>query len=179
MTVHNMSKVKGILILECIDKNDPGSEGRFLSHMFSLMDVPSQYIEIRTKRQFVAMIEASPFNIVHITTHGYVTPKFDGFWTPAEEKLWIEDFSKDSLKGKTVVSTACRSGARKFARKFRKRVSAKYYIAPEGKPKFHNSIYFAHWFYHNVIVLKLSPTVAMKKYDEGYKNPHDFTLFDH
>lgn len=169
-------KIDGVLILESIDKNDPGSEGRFLSHMFNLMDVRSQYVEVRTKQQFIAMFDANPFNAV--TTHGYVTPNFDGFWTPAGDRLRTEDFSEGSAKEKLIVSTACRSGFETFAQPFRKRVSAKYYIAPEGSPKFHNAIYFAHWFYHNVIVLKLAPCEAMKKYKEGYKNPHDFTLFD-
>jgi hypothetical protein len=173
----NKSSAKGVLILECLDNADPGSEGRFLSHMFNLMDVPSQYAEIRTKQQFIAMLGANPFDIVHITTHGHVPAagKFLGFWTP-KGTVRLADFQRDVLHEKMVISTACLSGIATFAKPFIKRVSAKYFIAPGKGPKFHNAIYFAHWFYHNIFVLKLSPPKAVKKYRDGYKNPHDFKI---
>lgn len=37
----------GVLAQECIDRTEPDSEGRSLSHMFNLMAVTSQYVEIR------------------------------------------------------------------------------------------------------------------------------------
>ena len=48
-------KRNGVLILECLDKSDPGSEGRFLSHMFDLMEVQHQYVEVRTKYQMISL----------------------------------------------------------------------------------------------------------------------------
>lgn len=171
------STKKGVLILECIDKPDPGSEGHFLSHMFNLMQVPSQYMEIRTKQQFLAMLGANPFGIVHITTHGSVDRRenFLGFWTP-EGVVYPNDFAKSGLQGKTIVSTACRSGSAKFANPFVKQVLPKYYIAPRKSPYFHNAIFFAHWFYHSIFVLKRQPDTAVEKYRDGYKNPHDFMV---
>jgi hypothetical protein len=174
------SRIQGILILECLDTTDPGSEGRFLSHMLNIMEAPSQYIEIRTREQLIAILKTNPFNAVHITTHGHVagqSDKFQGFWTP-KGTVRLEDLPEGSLQKKIVISTACRSGTKKFAQLLVKRLSPTDYIAPTGSPKFHNSIYFAHWFYHNVLILKLSPAEAVKKYNEGYKNPHDFVHYE-
>ena len=176
VTASKKSSVTGILILECLNKTDPGSEGRFLSHMFNLMDVRSQYAEIRTKQQFIAMLGANPYDVVHITTHGYVPQKeFGGFWTP-KGTVRLTDFPPGILQGKTAISTACKSGMQKFSKEFIKLVSPDYYVAPEGSPKFHNAIYFAHWFYHNWFVLGRSPLEAVEKYRDGYKNPHDFII---
>lgn len=171
---------RGVLILECVDDADPGSEGHFLSHMFNIMEVPSQYLEIRNKQQFLAMSETSPYSMVHITTHGRVNSRetqFKGFWTP-NDTVRLDDFPDDLLKGRTVVSTACLSGQKKFGKSFVERMSAKAYIAPSGSPSFRNAIYFAHWFYHNVLVLKLTPPRAIAKYNDGYKNPHGFAIFN-
>lgn len=148
--------------------------------MFNIMEIQSQYIEVRTKEQFVGMIGVNPFNVVHITTHGHVaetkgTEKFVGFWTP-DGTVALQDLAKPALRGKTVVSTACMSGTTTFARSLVKQTSVRCYIAPKESPRFHNSIYFAHWFYHNIFILKLSPLEAVKKYNGGYKNPHDFTI---
>lgn len=80
--------------------------------MFNVMKVPSQYVEIRTKRQFIAMMETTPFRFIHITMHGHVTKddnEFRGFWTP-EGTVKLEDLSSQDLQGKIVVSTACLSG---------------------------------------------------------------------
>lgn len=91
------SSANGVLILECLDEIDPGSEGRFLSHMFNLMEVPSQYAEIRTKEQFTAMLGANQFDVLHITTHGHVATKNDkfiGFWTP-KGTVRLTDFPED------------------------------------------------------------------------------------
>lgn len=99
----------GVLVLECIDKTDPGSEGRFLSHMFNLMDVKSQYVEIRTKAQLLTMLETSPYKTIHIITHGALTKEqFQGFRTPSGS-VRLEAFPDDLLSDKTLVSTACKS----------------------------------------------------------------------
>src|SRR4051794_18340386 len=109
---------KGVLILECLDGTDPGSEGRFLSHMFDIMEVDSQYVEVRTRRQFLAMLNSTPFQNIHIATHGQVTGRgesFKGFWTP-DGVVRLGDFLDRSLHGCLVLSTACKSGSAPFAR---------------------------------------------------------------
>jgi hypothetical protein len=62
----------GVLILECPHEGDPGSEGRFLLHTFGLMSVDSRYIEVRTKRQLLSLLDRPQFRIIHLTTHGRV-----------------------------------------------------------------------------------------------------------
>jgi hypothetical protein len=167
----------GVLVLECIDKTDPGSEGRFLSHMFNLMDVKSQYVEIRTKAQLLTMLETSPYKTIHITTHGALTKEqFKGFWTPSGS-VRLEAFPDDLLSDKTLVSTACKSGSKAFAEAFVEKTGARFYIAPTASPYFHNAIFFAHWLYHKVFILKVSVPRAVKDYRDGYKNPHDFAIY--
>lgn len=61
-------KRNGVLVLECLDHADPGSEGRFLSHMFDLMEVEHQYVEIRTRNQLIS----GGFNFE--LQHRYLTP---------------------------------------------------------------------------------------------------------
>jgi hypothetical protein len=164
----------GVLILECLDtkKGDPGSEGRFLVHMLNLMEVQNQYVEIRTKQQFSAMLGVNPFDVVHITTHGALKDQqFRGFWTP-KGTVRLDDFDDGALDAKVVVATACGAGQLDFKNEFIKKVSCKYYIAPDGTPIFHNAIFFAHWFYHNLFVLKRSPPEIVTRYNDNYKNPH-------
>jgi hypothetical protein len=153
--VARKSPARGVLILECLQRTDPGSEGRFLSHMFNLMEVPNQYVEIRTKRQFIAMLGANEFDVVHMTTHGSLgtEDEFVGFGTP-EGTVRLKEFPADVLNGKTVVSKACRSGALQFRRQFIKRVAAKYYIAPKEKRYLSDTIFFSHVFYRNLFVHK-------------------------
>ena len=79
--------------------------------------------------------------------------------------------------GHIVVSTACKSGAVAFARGLMKTLKPKIYIAPKKGPQFRNAIFFAHWFYHNIFVLKHQPATAIKNYRNRYKNPHDFVVF--
>ena len=125
----------GVLIIECLDDGDPGSEGRFLAHMFKLMEVPHQYVEIHTRAQFLAMLATNPYYIAHIATHGYIPDKkFDGFWTP-DNIVGLQDLDADTLKGRSVVSTACCSGAAHFRRKFIDRVACNYAHRTGEKPE--------------------------------------------
>lgn len=169
---------KGVLILECIDHSDPGSEGRFLSHMFNLMKVKSQYVEVRTRKQLLSLIGCSPYNYIHITTHGVVSEKFVGWWTPDSEvdKANLRSL-EGKLTGKTIVSTACGSGDKAFCKYIVHKLGCKFFLAPKGKPKFHNSIMFAHIFYHKLFVLKQSVNKSYEAYDKNYKNPHCFTFY--
>jgi len=78
---------KGVLIIECLDLSDLGSEGKFLSHMFDLMEVSHQYLAVRTKYQLLTLIKNSPYKVIQIKTHGSCRERkkreiFKGWWTP-------------------------------------------------------------------------------------------------
>lgn len=172
---------RGALIIECIDKSDPGSEGRFLSHMFDIMDVPSQYVEVRTPDQFIGLMACAPYEFIHITTHGCVSSpseKFLGWWTP---KGKVNEKNLGPLKGKldgtVIVSTACKSAADAFGRYVVDTLGARYYIGPTMSPRFHNAILFAHIFYHKLFILGHSPRKSYEAYDDNYKNPHAFEIY--
>jgi len=170
---------KGVLILECLSESDPGSEGKFLSHLFSLMNVPHQYIEVHTRYQMLALLKKSPYKIIHITTHGSVNDedKFLGFWTKdgtiTKELL---DPLNGKLDGHTIVSTACMSADKTFREEFISNTLCDFFIAPTGSPKFHNSVFFSHIFYQKHFILHKDVETILTEYNEQYKNPHDFSL---
>lgn len=172
----------GVLILECLDEADPGSEGQFLLHMFKLMGVDAQYVEVRTKRQLLALLDRPPFRLVHITTHGRIDerrpgrkPRFCGLWSPTSD-LTTADLGK--LKGKlakrSIISTACMSGAKGFARQFVKTTGCIHYIAPQKSPTFATAIYFSHLLYHKYFELankhKQNIPKIVGDYNKKYKN---------
>lgn len=174
---------RGVLILECLDQADPGSEGLFLAHMFNLMEIEHQYVEVRTKHQILALLQKSPYEIIHITTHGSVkrrkkTKKFNGLWvkdgiiTKNELKRSIQN----KLAGYTVVSTACLSGKDLFAEDFTNITACDYYVAPSGSPGFYDAIFFAHIFYHKYFIKEKSVVKILAEYNKRYKNPHNFSL---
>jgi len=172
---------KGVLILECIDHSDPGSEGRFLSHMFNLMKVKSQYVEVRTPGQMLSLMDCSPYKYIHITTHGFVRTqhkKFVGWWTPKgtvrKDDLMVLE---GKLTDKIIVSTACKSGKKAFCTYIVNNLRCKYYLAPERSTRFSSSIFFAHIFYHKLFVLKQSVEDSYNAYNRKYKNPHCFTIY--
>lgn len=170
----------GVLVLECIDKDDdPGSEGRFIAHMLSLMQVAHQYVEIRTKRQLTQLIQSTPYSIVHVTTHGSInrTKKFVGLWTHdgALKGNALEDI-RDELDGVTVICTACQAADPEFVATFVRITGCKLYIAPVEGPSFANAIFFAHVLYHKHFVLHRSITRAFAQYSGTYKNPHKFVI---
>jgi len=171
-----------VLILECSKESDPGSEGRFLSHMFNLMEIPHQYVEVRTKRQLILLLKSTPYTIIHITTHGSRKKiknkkRFVGLWTPngtlKEDNLVL---LKNQLKRCTVISTACCSADRRFRKAFKKITKCTYYIAPKRAVHFPDSIYFAHIFYHKHLRLNRSVKQSYEEYDEKHKNPYQFVL---
>lgn len=175
----------GVLIIECLDHSDPGSEGKFLSHMFDLMEVAHQYLEVQTICQFLTLIKNSPYKIIHITTHGSFREQkkreiYKGWWTPNGTITAgvVEKELKSSLKRRIIVSTACGSGDSGFSRALTNLAECKTYVAPEGCPKFHNAIFFSHIFYHKYFILKKSIIDIMNEYNDLYKNPHEFRYFD-
>lgn len=176
-----MSRKDGVLILECLGKSDLGSEGYFLAHMFDLMNVESQYVEVRTKYQLLALLKKPPYKVIHITTHGSVRGKgqeenFCGLWTKEGTISHKQIKELDGqLKGCTIVSTACLSGEPTFSEIFIKGSGCAHYIAPTGSPRFHNSIFFAHIFYHKHFILKKEVKDILLEYNDRYKNPHKFS----
>lgn len=150
----------GVLVLECLDEADPGSEGQFLLHMFNLMKKSAQYVEVRTKRQLLCLLDKPPFRLVHITTHGSFDedsgrkPTFRGLWSPTDD-LTLADLSKlkGALSGRAVITTACMSGSRTFARQFVALTGCLHFVAPKKSPSYATAIYFAHLLYHKYFML--------------------------
>ncbi|MGA3118477.1 MAG: hypothetical protein ABSF90_29125 [Syntrophobacteraceae bacterium] len=174
-------RTKGVLILECMDKSDPGSEGRFLRHMFNLMEVDHQYVEVRTRYQLIALMKKSPYKVIHITTHGSVARRkkqsFKGLWF--KDGIFGISETKE-LEGKlqkcSVVCTACMAGDNICASEFVRITKCDNYIAPSGSPRFHNSIFFAHILYHKHFIFGRGLSEVISEYDDTYKNPHGFAL---
>jgi hypothetical protein len=171
---------KGVFILECLANDDPGSEGQFLAHMFRLIEVPYQYIEVRTRGQFMALLTRSPYEIIHITTHGSVLKttkgkRFTGLWFP-DGKMTAQGlrFLNGELSGRSVVMTACLSGEQKFAHQLIVKGHCSYVVAPKGSPSFVNAIFFSHILYHQYFVRRRSLAEILRRYDKRYKNPHHF-----
>lgn len=178
----------GVLILECLGGADPGSEGQFLLRMFDLMEVDAQYIEVRTKRQLLALLDWPPFSVVHITTHGAVVergfgrkPRFRGLWSPNED-LTSADLGrlKGKLRRRTIITTACMSGTKNFARRFVEDTGCDYYVAPKKSPGYATAIYFSHLLYHKYF--RLADTFGrdiskiVEDYADRYKNVAEFSV---
>lgn len=170
----------GVLILECLDEADPGSEGQFLLHMFDLMRVDAQYIEVRTKRQLLSLLDRPPFRMVHITTHGSVVedksdrkPRFRGLWSPTQD-LTLSDLGSlnGKLSARSVITTACMSGERRFARRFVQETGCGHYVAPKKSPYYSTAIYFAHLFYHKYFRLREKYERNILRIVEDYDGMH-------
>ena len=178
----------GVLILECLDKADPGSEGQFLLHMFHLMHVNVQYVETRTKRQLLSLMDRPPFRLLHITTHGSIDqsgsghkPSFCGLWSPTQD-IAASDLAqlKGKLRGRSVITTACMSGTPNFAKRFVRETGCEYYVAPRKSPTYATAIYFSHLLYHKYFRFSdrygrdIPKIVA--DFDERHKNVADFRV---
>ncbi|AZC33213.1 MULTISPECIES: hypothetical protein [Pseudomonas] len=171
---------KGVCIIECVCEDDPGSEGKVLKEIFNLMQVKSKLIRVKSIKQLLKALTQTEMTHVHIATHGAVTKKkrFAGWWTHDGEGSHAKlRESSISLKGTTIVSTACQSGSQPFARLLTKELGCKNYIAPTGSPSFYNAALFAHIYYHKLFKTKKSVQKAFDSYAGRYRNPHGFTLF--
>jgi hypothetical protein len=79
-----------VFIIECMEKDDPGSEGRFVKHMLDLMQIPNCYRKAKDQAEFIEVLSTfSPeADVVHISTHGEYEEtrskrhRFTGFATP-------------------------------------------------------------------------------------------------
>ncbi|OLF51777.1 hypothetical protein [Pseudomonas chlororaphis] len=171
---------KGVCIIECVCEDDPGSEGKVLKEIFNLMQVKSKLIRVRSIKQLLKALAQTEMTHVHIATHGAVTKnkRFVGWWTHDGEGSHAKlRENAISLKGTTVVSTACQSGSRTFARLLTQELGCKNYIAPTGSPSFHSAALFAHIYYHKLFKTKKTVRKAFVSYAKRYRNPHEFTLF--
>ena len=171
-----------VLLVECLDKTDPGSEGQFLKHMLDIMKVASQYVQLQTKQQVLALLGVIPksVKIIHFTTHGSVdedTDKIVGFWTP-KGTIAIADIKKANfdLSGKTLIASACQAGETKFAKSVAETTCCDYYISPLKGANFAGAIFFSHIFYHHHFILKRDIEESFERYEEFYKNPFQWRL---
>jgi len=171
----------GVLILECRHERDPGSEGRFLKHLFNLMAVESSYVRVAGRRELLRRISRARYRYIHVSTHGLVNDddRFLGWWTAkgSGSRRFISQF-RGVRPITAIVSTACRSGAAGFARHVVGELGCRYYIAPQKSPTFYNAVLFAHVFYHKLFVTLKGAGVrrAFGGYRNAYKNPHKFSL---
>jgi hypothetical protein len=171
---------KGLCIIECVDFDDPGSEGRFLRELMHLMSIPCSLERVSTIRELLEALSCTEMKYVHVATHGAITDKkkFKGWWTKkgvGSPKTF--NTIKPRTKCEAIISTACGSGCSGFAREVIEQMGAKNYIAPVGHPQFHNAALFSHIFYHKLFHTKRSVATAFDSYMNAYKNPHKFKLF--
>jgi hypothetical protein len=170
----------GVLIVECIDASDPGSEGRVLREVFKLMEVESSLVRVESIADLVTAMVKTDFEHIHVATHGAVTreEQFSGWWTPdGHGTRPILEKQQFSLACTSIVSTACKSGSKGFARHVTESWGSKYFIAPTGSPRFYNSALFSHIYYHKLFKTKKTVPKAFASYEKGYKNPHGFAIY--
>ena len=171
----------GVEIFECLDPDDPGSEGQALKHLFNLMEVESKYMRVNSIDELLQRIADSKFKFAHISTHGSTDEegqRFRGWWTPSGigGKRRLSNF-KSRIQTTAIISTACRSGVPSFGKYVVDELGSRYFVGPQLSPTFHNSIFFAHIFYHKLFKTKRSVSKAFSSYAQSYRNPHKFTLF--
>ena len=171
----------GVHIFECLDSDDPGSEGRALKHLFNLMGVESKYSKVDSIDRLLEGIANSNFMFAHISTHGSTDgrgEKFKGWWTPSGigSKARVSKF-KGRFKTTAIISTACKSGVSSFGKYVVNELGSRYFIGPKGSPFFFDSFFFAHIFYHKLFITKRNVFKAFASYANAYKNPHKFALF--
>lgn len=174
-------KRRGVEIIECLDSDDPGSEGRCLKHIFNLMEIDSEYSSVNSIHGLLRGIEGSEFQYIHISAHGAIggdQDRFKGWWTPRGIGTKTKVAPLIGNVGATaIISTACKSGTGGFGRYVVDKLGSQYYIGPTGSPRFYNASLFAHIFYHKLFFTKKSIRGAFKSYAENYKNPHNFKLY--
>lgn len=171
----------GVLIIECLDKDDPGSEGRLLKELFNLMQVASQRVRVASIDKLLEALADSAFRHVHISTHGSVTDddeeKFRGLWTPkGVGTRHAVGRTPIKLACTSIVSTACKSGSKGFAKHVADQWGVKYYIAPAGSPFFYDAAFFALTYYYKLFINKLTVPKAFASFAQNHENPHSFTL---
>lgn len=174
----------GVGIIECLDKDDPGSEGRCLEHVFNLMEIDSAYSHVDSIDDLLRSIAESEFQYVHISAHGATGGKqdrFKGWWTPKGigTKAKVAQLI-GNVKATAIISTACKSGTQGFGRYIVNELGCQYFIGPTGSPKFYNASLFAHIFYHKLFRSKGGVPSAFRSYENINisNNPHHFTLYD-
>ena len=171
---------KGVHIIECLDTDDPGSEGRCLKHLFDLLQIKAKYQHITTIDELLDAMSASEYEYIHISAHGAMSEedRFAGWWTHKGHGRKSKMASlKSQLKCIAVISTACKSGSDKFVKYVVNELGSKYFIGPKENTSFPSAIFFSHILYHKLFITKHSLPKAFASYNAGYKNPFKFSLF--
>jgi hypothetical protein len=171
---------KGVHIIECLDAEDPGSEGRCLKHLFNLLEVKSKYTLIQNINDLLEEMENSEYKYIHISTHGKLgkDEEFIGWWTHQGHSTKAKIASlKGKIKCRAIISTACKSGKKDFGTLFVNGLGVKYFIGPKRSTSFSSSIFFSHILYHKIFRTKFSLKGSFESYKKSYKNPYGFVLF--
>lgn len=169
----------GVCIVECVDPEDPGSEGRLLSEIFKLMQIEHELQQVNSPEELFDALAQTKMKHAHVSTHGTVgdDDRFLGWWTPeGTGRKKIVDRLQPRLKCTGLVSTACKSGNAKFASYVVNTLGVEYYIAPRNSPWFHNAAFFCHIYYQKLFRTKRSVPAAFNSYEKYYRNPHGFVL---
>lgn len=171
----------GVRVIECVSKEDPGSEGRFLREVLRLMRVDVELVRVTKIEDLFEAITTSKMKFVHVATHGALTDanKFQGWWTNRGigSKSVVKKLAP-KFRCEAIVSTACKSGSSGFASYVVNTMGVPYYIAPAGSPKWHNAALFIHIYYHKLFLAKGQVEKAFQAYRAAYKNPHKFEIFE-
>lgn len=173
---------RGVKIIECLDEQDPGSEGRCLKHIFNLMQIESSYSHVSSIEELISTIVKSNYQYIHVSAHGSIERgqnRFQGWWTPngIGNRAQVMKLA-GKVKANAIISTACKSGTAGFGRYVVDKLGCQYYIGPVRSPFFHNSAFFSHIFYHKLFMTKDSVLSAFRSYTKNYKNPHGFSLYE-
>ncbi len=173
------NKSQSVLIIECLDPKDPGSEGDFLRHMFKLMQINCDHERINTQKEMLDLLRLSQHQNIHITTHGSLDEKerFTGLWT-TDGEFNINHFAslQGKLRSKNIVVTACKAFDGKFNKAFVELTFCSHFIAPRESVSFISSIYFSHIYYHKYFINNKSVSTVYTDYIDIYKNPYKFSL---
>jgi hypothetical protein len=144
------------------------------------MEVSVELVRAESIEQLISSVAESRYKHVHVSTHGVVrkSDSFSGWWS-ANGIGRREAFSdhENAFVGKSLVSTACNSGAKAFGEHVVGFLGAKHYIGPEKSPYWHNAALFSHIYYYKLFGAKRTVARAFESYAESYKNPHKFRLF--
>ncbi|MBL5862161.1 hypothetical protein JBO49_16270 [Serratia fonticola] len=170
----------GVQIIECLDDDDPGSEGKCLWHILKLMKIEVKYLHVESINELLEAIISSKYKYIHISAHGCISKekKFKGWWTKngIGSKRKVAKY-RGRVTAIAIISTACKSGTESFGNYVVNELGAQYFIGPTGSPKFYNASLFAHIFYHKLFKTKHGVRKAFNSYKKIYKNPHNFSLY--
>jgi hypothetical protein len=147
--------------------------------------VECQIVRVESISDLANAIAESPFNYVHLSTHGVIdddTGDFLGWWSHrgTGSQSFLQKYA-GSFDCKALISTACRSGRDNiFPQNVVDVLGANYYIAPRGSPTYRNVSFFLLNFYHKLFATETEGSVprAFNSYARSHRNPSHFKLFE-